>query len=155
MLFAFHELRFKFSSQLKATSERVNWHLWISVYVLVIISAHSNHTRDGIMGTKKGIWRCICSQPFTLYSFPTERKDPATRRRWIQLLNRKGEGKQTNWPQKQSSRVCSLHFPDGHPTLANPYPTLLLGYATASSATRTRKPPSKRKASNSITQSNQ
>ena len=37
-----------------------------------------------------------------------------------------------------------MHFPDGHPTLANPYPTLLLGYATASSATKTRKPPRER-----------
>ena len=71
------------------------------------------------MGIKKGIESCICSQPFTLYSFPTERKDPDTRRRWIRLLNQKGEGTHTNWQPKRSSRVCSLHFPDGHPTLAN------------------------------------
>ena len=37
-----------------------------------------------------------------------------------------------------------MHFPDGHPILANPYPTLLLGYAIASSATRTRRPPRER-----------
>ena len=45
--------------------------LWISVFVLVIMSvfrieiAHSNHTRDGITGTKKGIGHCICLQPYS------------------------------------------------------------------------------------------
>ena len=94
-------------------------------------------------------------QPFTLHSFLTVRKDPDTRRRWTQLLNRKGEGTHTNWQPKRFSRVCSLHFPDDHPILENPYPTLLLGYATASSATRNRKPPKERLPTPSHSQTNE
>ena len=41
------------------------------------------------VGTKNGIGRCIGLQPFTLHSFPTERKDPDTRRRLTHLLDRK------------------------------------------------------------------
>lgn len=85
----------------------------------------------------KGIGTCICSPPFTLFPFPTERKDPEARRKWTSIVNRK------DWTPKSESRICSNHFVEGSPTVANPYPTLNLGY-TPSKNIKSRPPPLER-----------
>ena len=60
--------------------------------------------------------------PFKLIPFPTERKDPGGRKKWVSIVNRK------NWVPTANSRICSAHFVDGEPTQINPYPSLNLGY---------------------------
>ncbi|XP_062568373.1 uncharacterized protein LOC134230560 [Saccostrea cucullata] len=65
---------------------------------------------------------CVCPPPFDLIPFPTERKDPELRAKWIKLVNRQLKpGK--NWKPDDDSRICSKHFEGG-----NPVPTLNLGY---------------------------
>ena len=70
----------------------------------------------------KGMGSCVCPPPFTLFSFPTELKDPHARKIWIKNVGRKDKIKGKNWQPKEYSRVCSEHFKDGMPTEENPYP---------------------------------
>ena len=74
----------------------------------------------------KGTSRCICEPPFYLITFPTELRDPIGRQKWTSIVNRKRGNK--IWQPTSDSRVCSLHFLDGKPSPAHPYPTLHLGY---------------------------
>ena len=101
-------------------------------------------------GFKKGVGQCICPPPFVLYPFPTERRNPEGRKKWIQLLNRKDKATGKNWLPKPHSRVCSIHFPDGSPTGANPNPTLNLGYPLFVSPKSTRKLPTTRTPTTSV-----
>ncbi|XP_070571441.1 uncharacterized protein [Ptychodera flava] len=68
-----------------------------------------------------GTGRCVCSPPFTLFPFPTEMKDPETRKVWTQIVCQNIPSR-INWAPTRYDRVCSKHFPDGMPTAANPYP---------------------------------
>ena len=95
-------------------------------------------------GFKKGVGQYICRPPFLLYPFPTERKYPEGRRKWMKLLNRQEKDTGKNWEPKPYSRVCSVHFPDGGPTAANPNPTFNLGYSLFTTPKSTRKPPTAR-----------
>ena len=54
----------------------------------------------------------------TFHPFPTKKKAPKLRKRWLELLRRE------NYDPPSHHRVCSRHFMDGMPTEANPYPTL-------------------------------
>lgn len=65
---------------------------------------------------------------FRLFPFPTERKDPNKRNNWMKLVNRSDERRMHLWQPSKDSRVCSLHFLDGEPTLLNPNPTQNMGY---------------------------
>ncbi|CAG2257434.1 unnamed protein product [Mytilus edulis] len=69
-----------------------------------------------------GTRSCDCSPPFQLIPFPTERKDPAGRKKWTAIVNRK-QGN-NNWQPNSESRICSKHFVDGEPTPSNPFPIL-------------------------------
>lgn len=53
----------------------------------------------------------------TLFKFPAPMRE---RQRWIAFI-----GKQENWNPTASSRICSLHFIDGKPTIQNPTPTVV------------------------------
>lgn len=59
-----------------------------------------------------GIGRCICDPPFVLKPFPTARKDPSLRQRWINAISRKVKVKKrwVDWAPNADSRVCSKHF---------------------------------------------
>ncbi|XP_052079435.1 uncharacterized protein LOC127717711 [Mytilus californianus] len=89
----------------------------------------------------KGTGSCDCSPPFQLIPFPTERKDPAGRKKWTTIVNRKNGN--NNWQPNSESRICSKHFVDCEPTLSNPLPTLDLGY-TPIQVTKFRPPPRER-----------
>lgn len=52
------------------------------------------------------------------FPFPTKKKNPKDRKKWLDLLRRK------DYEPARKHRVCSLHFVDGEPTSENPYPTL-------------------------------
>ena len=67
---------------------------------------------------------------FRLFNFPTQKKAPEERLKWIKLVNRQGANNKLWEPGKQS-RVCSVHFKDGMPTSLNSYPTEYLGYETS------------------------
>lgn len=71
---------------------------------------------------------------FRLYNFPTQKKKPEDRLKWIKLINRTQDDSKGStsklWEPKKNSRVCSRHFKDGMPTQTNPYPTEELGYTT-------------------------
>ena len=71
---------------------------------------------------------CICKPPFQLFTFPTEKKSPTDRKKWIQLINRQDERSSRLWMPGKQSRVCSQHFKDKAPLLSSPYPTENLGY---------------------------
>lgn len=78
---------------------------------------------------------CYCKPPFTLFPFPTERKDLDARRRWVKLINRM----MTNgddWQPTYQDRVCSLHFKDGEPSTIWPDPTEKLGFDPGKSKSR-------------------
>ncbi|CAG2257678.1 SIR2L6 [Mytilus edulis] len=86
-----------------------------------------------------GTSRCICEPPFTLFTFPTELKNPYNRRIWTKNVNRSIGNK--IWTPTQESRICSIHFVDGFPNDNNPYPTLCLGHELATTQTFARPPP--------------
>ena len=75
-----------------------------------------------------GICSCICDPPFTLIPFPTERKNPEARKRWIRIVNRADPLTGKNWVPNVASRICSKHFIDSFPTDKHPYPSEDLGY---------------------------
>ena len=52
------------------------------------------------------------------FPFPTKKKDPRARKKWLDLLRRQ------DYDPARKHRVCSLHFVDGEPTKENPHPTL-------------------------------
>ena len=61
--------------------------------------------------------------------FPTEKKDPESRKKWIQLIGRvKSANSVALWSPGKQTRVCSIHFVNSKPTKDNPYPTLKMGY---------------------------
>ena len=69
---------------------------------------------------------CVCDPPFQLLPFPS---DPYERQAWIKAVNRKDvQNPNMIWQPNVDSRMCSVHFIDGKPTGANPYPTLDLGH---------------------------
>ena len=70
---------------------------------------------------------CGCKEPFHLSCFPSIITFNEERKLWINAMKRVME-KSKNWLPTESYRVCSLHFADGQPTLANPIPSLNLGY---------------------------
>ena len=70
---------------------------------------------------------CSCVRPFTLHRFPSEKMNTQIRQQWIRKMNRV-TSKNKPWTPGQSDMVCSQHFVDGCPTLANSIPTLHLGY---------------------------
>lgn len=109
-----------------------------------------------VHGCLHGTETCNCEPPFKLFSFPTELKDSAGRKRWKDNVNREiRRGKL--WKPKTSSRICSEHFEFGKPTKESPDPILKLGYkrkpeqATGSKrklpADRSASPPKKTKRS--------
>ena len=71
---------------------------------------------------------CACPEPFVLFTFPTKKKNPEARQRWLSALSR-ADPKQSDQllEPKTGHRVCSDHFIDGRPTLENPDPLLKLG----------------------------
>ncbi|KAI8498029.1 hypothetical protein Bbelb_239730 [Branchiostoma belcheri] len=89
---------------------------------------------------------CICPEPFRLLPFPTQRKDPDARQKWIRLVGRKSETNRNKiWVPNADSRICSIHFVDSEPTQANPYPTLHMGTLNTSSTPKPRKAPTPRR----------
>lgn len=100
---------------------------------------------------KHGTSRCVCPPPFELFTFPTERRDPESRRQWVKLINRSDKQTGRNWQPTEDSRVCTKHFVDGCPTPQYPYPTLHMGYCvTTSSSTRKGRTPVVRKTSGPV-----
>jgi hypothetical protein len=74
---------------------------------------------------------CNCLPPFELYNFPTKKKNPDGRKKWIQLLNRSAKSASASckmWSPTKGSRVCSEHFIDGVPSQENLFPSEKLGY---------------------------
>ena len=88
----------------------------------------------------QGTSQCDCAPPFTLFPFPTQLHDSERRQQWIKLVNRKDE-KGRNWQPKSDSRICSIHFPEGRPTIQNPNPTINLGYTSVANSKKERKRP--------------
>ena len=88
----------------------------------------------------QGTSQCDCAPPFTLFPFPTQLHDSERRQQWIKLVNRKDE-KGRNWQPKSDSRMCSIHFPEGRPTIQNPNPTINLGYTSVANSKKERKRP--------------
>ncbi|XP_065056361.1 uncharacterized protein LOC135684653 [Rhopilema esculentum] len=70
---------------------------------------------------------CPCARPFTLHVFPSSKLNLEKRKEWTRLMRRTRKGNK-EWTPGQSDMVCSRHFVDGRPTLANPNPSLDLGY---------------------------
>lgn len=58
-------------------------------------------------------------QNVQFYAFPSKKKDPSERRKWLELLRR-----DVNFDPSRKARVCSLHFMDGKPTSEHPFPEL-------------------------------
>ena len=52
------------------------------------------------------------------FPFPTKKKAPSERKKWLELLRRE------DFDPNRKARVCSLHFVDGQPTREHPYPEL-------------------------------
>ena len=71
--------------------------------------------------------RCGCEPPFRLFCFPGVNRYRVQRERWVRNIRRVNPDKST-WCPKASDRVCSQHFVDNIPTVANPDPNLNLGY---------------------------
>ena len=63
---------------------------------------------------------------------------------WKKLINQ-ADNKNHLWNPSKDSRVCSLHFADGKPTLLNSNPTLAMGYNADKRATLLSPPSGKRK----------
>lgn len=72
--------------------------------------------------------KCPCPQPFKLFPFPSEKKDPYHRLEWIKAVYRLDTSTGKNWCPGPDDRVCSAHFVDGLPTAHHPNPTINLGH---------------------------
>ena len=70
---------------------------------------------------------CTCQPPFKLYFFPSQLRNSEPRERWIRAMKRVSKNN-AKWVPTASDRVCSDHFVDDEPTIANPDPTSNLGY---------------------------
>ena len=70
---------------------------------------------------------CPCPRPFRLYTFPSVLLNSDKRAEWTRLMKRTTK-RNTAWTPGSSDMVCSKHFINGQPTLANPNPTIELGY---------------------------
>ncbi len=63
-----------------------------------------------------------------MFTFPTKKKNPIERDKWITAFDRADEKRSWDFKQpRPCHRVCSDHFVDGRPTAENPTPTLKLG----------------------------
>lgn len=71
---------------------------------------------------------CSCQPPFTLFPFPTEKKDPYGRQAWANVVSRVDATTGMMWMPNPDDRVCSDHFVQGKPTAANPNPSINLGH---------------------------
>ncbi|XP_065666922.1 uncharacterized protein LOC124813812 isoform X2 [Hydra vulgaris] len=72
---------------------------------------------------------CTCLEPYKLFVFPSEKKLPAKRIKWQQLINRQSPTHQNKYCKIGANhRVCSQHFVDSEPSIENPYPIINLGY---------------------------
>ena len=72
---------------------------------------------------------------FRFFIFPTA-KHQRQRLRWCQAISRSSDDKHIGnelWTPNNASYVCSKHFVDRQPTMANPYPTKDLGYKLSES----------------------
>lgn len=78
-------------------------------YFCVAEGCNSDKRKRGRYGYMKDV---------RFYPFPTQKKAPALRKRWLDLLRRE------NYEPKRNHRVCSLHFKEGRPTENHPYPEL-------------------------------
>ena len=66
----------------------------------------------------------ICG--FRHFTFP---KDPVSRAKWTELVNRKDSpNDSTPRELRERSVICSEYFVGGEPTRSNPYPILKMGY---------------------------
>lgn len=52
------------------------------------------------------------------FPFPTQKKNPKQRKKWLDLLRRE------DYEPQRNHRICSLHFVDGMPTAEHPFPEL-------------------------------
>jgi len=59
--------------------------------------------------SNKGCESCVCSPPFELFPFPTEKRKPATRKVWIQHINRKDVKSRKNMAPKKFMTESFLH----------------------------------------------
>ena len=66
---------------------------------------------------------CWLDPPYKLFCFPSQLKNLDARKRWIRCLKRENKDKSA-WNPGVSDRICSFHFADGVPTVANPDPTI-------------------------------
>lgn len=73
---------------------------------------------------------CDCEEPFQLYTFPTKKRDPERRQRWVKAFSR-GVSENTHQLLEPGAdhRVCSIHFLEGKPTKDHPDPELNLGHS--------------------------
>ena len=66
---------------------------------------------------------------YRLHTFPTARKNPEARRRWLQALARATSRTNVAYLEpKKDQRVCSVHFVDGVPNGEHPDPEIVLGH---------------------------
>lgn len=63
---------------------------------------------------------CPCLRPYAMHIFPQGERQKDIREQWIAMLQR------ADFKPGPTARVCSIHFVDGRPTKAHPYPTLHL-----------------------------
>ncbi|XP_056002983.1 uncharacterized protein LOC130049438 [Ostrea edulis] len=59
-------------------------------------------------------------QDVQFFAFPSKKKAPIDRRKWLDLLRR------DNFDPSRKARVCSLHFVDRKPTEKHPFPELFM-----------------------------
>ena len=72
---------------------------------------------------------CPCPPPFRLWMFLSVKRYGHKRKIWVNLLKRENADKSA-WEPCSNDRVCSEHFVDFEPTVANPNPSLKLRYIT-------------------------
>ena len=58
----------------------------------------------------------------TFHSFPHKTREAKARKLWIEKVRRGGAG--DSFVVTKYTRICSMHFFDGKPTIENPFPTL-------------------------------
>ncbi|XP_038069889.1 uncharacterized protein LOC119739132 [Patiria miniata] len=83
---------------------------------------------------------CVCLQPYKMHRFPncSNANSAANRKQWVRNINRK------DFRPSKYSTVCSVHFEEGKPTSAHPYPTVAMGYIPYKQLSRGRPPPRRR-----------
>nr|XP_020516152.1 uncharacterized protein LOC110005038 [Labrus bergylta] len=86
---------------------------------------------------------CLCLRPYGLHRFPGRSEEAAVHQQWIKNINRK------DFVPSRHSTVCGIHFKDGQPRKAHPYPILHMGYEHPGFSSG-RPPPKKRRLKPSI-----